>query len=350
MKKKMGVVGMLCILSLFLFACGQTSNERYKEAMERGEVAIDKKQFDKAIEGFDAALDVKGADTLARSYKEQTETYIRGMNNVSRELYQDAIEEFDKVIRQKIGLVSLAEYAEESKKDTEEIVNALKKQQSTDKQNGKELWDKDKNEALTDFMELWGASMNQEYHAYTPTNNVDFYGVEMPQSVLNGDAVMLLQDKVIPLEWSKTGVGESSYQLVAVYSDSETKNYLQEHLYFFTFVHDKPKVFISQQSPSQDDDTFVFTETDNEQLKQAFEKLSKGEEVDELEEDESDGLVKSEASARKVIFKRLNEEVELNYLGFNHDMYEFESLPIDGITTIYQVQEDGTIWYNESYE
>ncbi|BDP59587.1 hypothetical protein EfmJHP38_05250 [Enterococcus faecium] len=54
------------------------------------------------------------------------------------------------------------------------------------------------------------------------------------------------------IQWSEDGTGHADFNLVAVYSDVETGEYLGQHVYFFGFQNGQPKVYLTQQNQGND--------------------------------------------------------------------------------------------------
>ncbi|MGH1845574.1 DUF4767 domain-containing protein [Enterococcus gilvus] len=133
------------------------------------------------------------------------------------------------------------------------------------------LWNDDKNKKLNDFMNTWGQTMNQTYKQYSPHNNVDLYGLQLPDSVLNNNKWQaVIGNTPIVLNWSESGEEESGYSLVAVYSDAETQDYLSKHVYFFTINSGVPKVLITSQNQGNPNNYLYFKETENKELRDGF--------------------------------------------------------------------------------
>ncbi|MEQ7027029.1 DUF4767 domain-containing protein [Enterococcus gallinarum] len=133
------------------------------------------------------------------------------------------------------------------------------------------LWNADKNKKLNDFMNTWGQTMNQTYKQYSPNNNVDLYGLQLPDSVLNNNKWQaVIGNTPIVLNWSESGEEESGYSLVAVYSDAEAQAHLSKHVYFFTINSGVPKVLITSQNQGNPNNYLYFKETENKELRDGF--------------------------------------------------------------------------------
>lgn len=133
------------------------------------------------------------------------------------------------------------------------------------------LWNADKDKQLNDFMKSWGQAMDQTYKQYSPNNNVDLYGLQLPDSVLNNNRwQVVIGNTPIVLNWSESGEEASGYSLVAVYSDAEEQGYLAKHVYFFTINSGIPKVLITSQNQGNPNNYLYFKETDNKELRDGF--------------------------------------------------------------------------------
>ncbi|WP_265460084.1 DUF4767 domain-containing protein [Enterococcus sp. HY326] len=133
------------------------------------------------------------------------------------------------------------------------------------------LWNADKDKKLNDFMNTWGQTMNQTYKQYSPNNNVDLYGLKLPDSVLNNNKWQaVIGNTPIVLNWSENGEEESGYSLVAVYSDAGAQGYLSKHVYFFTINSGVPKVLITSQNQGNPNNYLYFKETENKELRDGF--------------------------------------------------------------------------------
>ena len=129
-----------------------------------------------------------------------------------------------------------------------------------------------KAQQLNTFMASWGQTMKQSYKEYGPGNNVNLYGLQLPDTVLaNTNGWQATVNNVpITLTWSENGEANAGYALVAVYSDVETQASLAKHVYFFTIDAGVPKVLVTSQNQGNPDNYLYFKETENQQLKDGF--------------------------------------------------------------------------------
>ena len=141
---------------------------------------------------------------------------------------------------------------------------------TSDSQIKQELWDTNKASQLATFVPQWGKTLGQEYKSYNPQNNVSLYGTPLPQAVINGNWKMAINEAPVTVQWSEDGTGHADFNLVAVYSDVETGEYLGQHVYFFGFQNGQPKVYLTQQNQGNENNYLYFNETQNQQLKQGF--------------------------------------------------------------------------------
>ncbi|EME3177384.1 DUF4767 domain-containing protein, partial [Enterococcus faecium] len=138
------------------------------------------------------------------------------------------------------------------------------------------LWDSEKSTQLATFVTQWGKTLGQEYKSYNLRNNVSLYGTPLPQAVINGNWKMAINEAPVTVQWSEDGTGQADFNLVAVYSDVETGEYLGQHVYFFGFQNGQPKVYLTQQNQGNDKNYMYFNETQNQQLKQGFSDIVNG--------------------------------------------------------------------------
>ncbi len=107
------------------------------------------------------------------------------------------------------------------------------------------LWDSEKSTQLATFVPQWGKTLGQEYKSYNPQNNVSLYGTPLPSAVIDGNWKMAINEAPVTVQWSEDGTGHADFNLVAVYSDVETGEYLGQHVYFFGFQNGQPKVYLT---------------------------------------------------------------------------------------------------------
>lgn len=131
------------------------------------------------------------------------------------------------------------------------------------------LWNEDKTNRLREFMGTFGGAMNQVYKEYTPENNVNYYGVEVPRRLLDDIPMMINEEKVIST-WSANGIGGPEYHIVATYADVETATNNEFHCYVFAIHQGQPVVLIGQSEGYFEYRAVVFKETENQDLKNEF--------------------------------------------------------------------------------
>ena len=141
---------------------------------------------------------------------------------------------------------------------------------TSDSQIKQELWDTNKASQLETFVPQWGKTLGQEYKSYNLQNNVSLYGTPLPSAVIDGNWKMAINEAPVTVQWSEDGTGQADFNLVAVYSDVETGEYLGQHVYFFGFQNGQPKVYLTQQNQGNENNYLYFNETQNQQLKQGF--------------------------------------------------------------------------------
>lgn len=156
----------------------------------------------------------------------------------------------------------------EMKQSVEASASSITESSSEEVKNT--LWDTNKASQLETFVTQWGKTLGQEYKSYNLQNNVSLYGTLLPQAVINGNWEMAINEAPVTVQWSEDGTGHADFNLVAVYSDVETGEYLGQHVYFFGFQNGQPKVYLTQQNQGNENNYMYFNETQNQQLKQGF--------------------------------------------------------------------------------
>ena len=107
------------------------------------------------------------------------------------------------------------------------------------------LWDTEKADEFRHFMKNWESTTNQSYKEYQPNENVNYYGIRLPDDVLGSakERPIAVNRTIVTAEWSNTGKSTSDYSIVAVYSDVQTGVGLSpRQVYFFGFCFDHPVV------------------------------------------------------------------------------------------------------------
>lgn len=132
-------------------------------------------------------------------------------------------------------------------------------------------WNTTKSGELQGFIQSWEQAMGQSYKEYTPGNNVNFYGLQLPDGVVGGSEMPLsINNQPATAEWSADGTSSAEYSVVAVYSDAETRGRMDNHVYFFAFHNQQPVVLVSMQNQGMEDHAFHLQITENQELKNGF--------------------------------------------------------------------------------
>ncbi|MFC0276876.1 DUF4767 domain-containing protein [Enterococcus devriesei] len=132
-------------------------------------------------------------------------------------------------------------------------------------------WNATKSGELQGFISTWEQAMGQSYKEYAPGNNVNFYGLQLPDGVIGGSEMPLsVNNQPVTAEWSLDGTSSAEYSVVAVYSDAENSGRMNNHVYFFAFHNQQPVVLVSMQNQGMEDHAFHLQETGNQELKNGF--------------------------------------------------------------------------------
>lgn len=146
--------------------------------------------------------------------------------------------ETDTTIETKSKTQSTEQTTTEMKQSVETSASSITESSSEEVKNT--LWDTNKASKL-ETLSQWGKTLGQEYKSYNLQNNVSLYGTPLPQAVINGDWKMAINEAPVTVQWSEDGTGHADFNLVAVYSDVETGEYLGQHVYFSVFKMDNLK-------------------------------------------------------------------------------------------------------------
>ncbi|HCM87615.1 MULTISPECIES: DUF4767 domain-containing protein [Enterococcus] len=142
------------------------------------------------------------------------------------------------------------------------------------------IWDARKTGELQAFMKNWESVMGQSYNEYRPSNNVNYYGMQLPDDVLGASKrnPIAVNDTIVSAEWSDSGESASEYSIVSVYSDAQTAQNPSagRHIYFFGFRGNQPVVLVSMQNQGMPDKALHFNLTENEALNSGFQTIAAG--------------------------------------------------------------------------
>lgn len=207
----------------------------------------------------------------------------------------------------------------------------LKKNVPTSSENNKEtsetatVWTEQKASELRTFMKNWGNTMGQSYKEYQPGQNVNFYGLNLPDDVLGTKQPIAVNDKIVSAEWSASGKSSAEYTIVSVYSDAETASYAVRHVYFFGFNKDQPIVLVSMQNQGMPDGALHFTPTENSQLNTGFQNIAGGTSASQPTQDQSTQNTDTWSSIDEAIqfyeavYKNTSNEISKNIVWENYD-------------------------------
>lgn len=139
------------------------------------------------------------------------------------------------------------------------------------------LWDTQKADEFRHFMKNWESTTNQSYKEYQPNENVNYYGIKLPDDVLGiaKERPIAVNRTIVTAEWSNTGKSTSDYSIVAVYSDVQTGVGLSpRQVYFFGFCFDHPVVLVTTQKQEASDGALHFTQVKNHELEYGFQNIA----------------------------------------------------------------------------
>lgn len=148
--------------------------------------------------------------------------------------------------------------------------NKSKKNVKSSTKQASTLWNDSKDKQLESFIGQWAQTMKQSYIKYNGTDAIETsVGTTYPDD-LSKVSVEGTSDSI---GWSKTGKGNYSYNVVAIYNYDGTKPPLPNHItYFFAFHNGEPVALVDQSR----DGTPNLLETKNTKLKEGFNAIADG--------------------------------------------------------------------------
>lgn len=160
------------------------------------------------------------------------------------------------------------------KKHTSREKKQISKEKKPISEKNDKLWNDTKRKQLDKFMQEFSKEMNQNYKSYDQTNNVNFYGVQFPNSF--SENKIKVGDQHVFVAWSNTGEQTADYSVVAIYSDIASSTHtFGNHLYLFALKDQNPVVLITEQNQGMPDGMIHFNLTKNKNLSSNFDMIIK---------------------------------------------------------------------------
>lgn len=164
----------------------------------------------------------------------------------------------------KSGLISKAEnsslIAENSR---------LKRENDTGESysDSSQLWNKRKDQQLTEFINRWAPTMGQSYVKYDGVNDIKtkpgmLYPSELKNTTVNGSEASI--------GWAPSGKGSYDYNVVALYNYDKPGNVAGHITYAFAFHDGSPVALVDQSTNGVPD----WTPTKNEDVASHFEDIA----------------------------------------------------------------------------
>ncbi|MHC5216334.1 DUF4767 domain-containing protein [Enterococcus sp. LJL128] len=283
-------------------------SEKYEAAIDDGKQAIVDKEISKAVASFQLALEYKTDDREANQLISQAELYQEALSLTEDKEYAQALKKLTKLKETRGGSTALKQYGtnltdkiskevkaerEETKKRkaTEESKQAEKEKNSTEESKEAEkkeetdpskeaapaansLWNAQKSSALGAFMISWGQTMGQAYIEYSPSSELDYYGVKFPSTFAAGN--IAVNGAPASVQWSTDGSASNVYNVVAIYSDVHTTSAMERHLYLFAIYNGQPVALVTMQNQGNNENLIYFTPTQNADLSNGFAQIIGG--------------------------------------------------------------------------
>ncbi len=132
-----------------------------------------------------------------------------------------------------------------------------------------ELFQKAQADELTSFMKNWEG---KDYEAFTPEEDVNFYGVMLPNDLLAGKMKLQIGDKVFQPTWWEVAKPED-FQIVGLYSNANTADFGTAKAYLFALDNGKAGVYETMQNQGNEEGTLAFTPAENSALQEYLQQL-----------------------------------------------------------------------------
>lgn len=145
-----------------------------------------------------------------------------------------------------------------------------KKTSNSKEKNSSSLWNKKQDDQLHSWINQWAPPMHQKYTKYDGVHSLktsvgETYPEDLNKVTVNGEKTSI--------GWNKSGRGNYSYNVVAIYNYDGTTPPLPNHItYFFTFHHGQPVTLVDQ---TRDGDPRL-VETENNDVKTNFDRIAEG--------------------------------------------------------------------------
>lgn len=164
----------------------------------------------------------------------------------------------------------------DSKIDTDDKIEKKETKNTVSvESDSKDLWNKDKETELEEYMVMWGNNNYQKLSLYNLENSVNWYEVNVPEEILNKDGKIkaaIGADK-LNMVWSEDGkiTNGADRALVAVFSNAENQPD-NNYLYIFTILpNGKGEVLMSSQSAGNEITSFIyFRPVEDEEVSEKF--------------------------------------------------------------------------------
>lgn len=140
--------------------------------------------------------------------------------------------------------------------------------QSSAKQSS-QLWNKSKDQQLTDFINKWAPTMGQSYTKYNGKKDLRtkagmYYPSDLSKTTVNGSNSSI--------GWAPSGKGSYDYNVVALYNYDRPGNAATHITYAFAFHNNQPVALVEQSTNGTPD----WTQTKNTDVESNFERIAQG--------------------------------------------------------------------------
>ena len=129
---------------------------------------------------------------------------------------------------------------------TSQKTSSISQSISSQSNSQNSLWDQSKKKQLDAFIRQWGNNTKQHYQSYNPHHNLNYYGCVFPSNLKH--TLLKVNDQIVTMNWSNNGKGKADYNIIGIYSNTETSKPMKAYLYFFAFHKNQPIILVTQQN------------------------------------------------------------------------------------------------------
>lgn len=225
-----------------------------------------------------------------QKWRSDIDYYQTAEKNFEDDRYKVALDNLDKIIKNNDSLAILKDKAEQLKdkinndklKEEDDSDKSSKQNKSSHVNNEKEeIWNQEKSNTLSRFMDSWDDKMGQHYVEIKEGSHMRVpWADDIDDMITKGETMQpALESTDVPIKtrWADGRYDNGVYNVVAVYSNFQYEEGQPEiglgssgTMYLFTIYNHKPLVLVTQQNQGNPKNYVYFKETENVDLKKGF--------------------------------------------------------------------------------